>query len=182
VDARRRKIDNRTVYYDMSYPDLVTDGVQDGDEAMHIILHWILNNLDRVLALIAIVVATIAIIDVRRLFQELEERDRNTENKVRQAVLKELLTHCASIATFFRAAQFIDFYENQPDRETAVAMLMAFRLQQLIAPDAKPEELAELRQKTRDKMENSSREYAQLIIKNGLGKFKPGWDFGEPPR
>ena len=156
--------------------------LQYGDEDMHIIIHWLVNNLDRVLALIAIVIAAIAMIDVRRLFHELEERDRNTEQKVRLAVLKELLTHCASIATFFRAAQFIDFYEDQPDRETAIAMLMSFRVQQLIAPDAKPEELADLRKKTRDQMENSAREYAQMIVKNGLGKLKERWDLGEPPR
>src|SRR6266481_965909 len=95
---------------------------------------WIINNFDRFLALVAIllalfgiVIAAIAMWDVRRLFKELESRDKNTEHRVRQAVLKELLTATASFGTFSRAAQFIDFYPGQPDRATAIAMLMAFR-------------------------------------------------------
>jgi hypothetical protein len=143
--------------------------------------HWILNNLDRILSLIAVVIATIAIIDVRHLFQRLEKRDKDTEDRVRKAVLKELLTFTASFATYSRAAQFIDFFEGQPDRETAIAMLVAFRIQQLISPEGKKEEFAELRRTTRNQVEKEAAVWAQTIIDSGLGKLKEGWDFNRPP-
>jgi hypothetical protein len=144
--------------------------------------HGIMNHLDRILALIAVVIAAGAMIDVRRLFKELEGRDRTTEKRVRQAVLKELLTHTSSFAAFSRAAQFIDFDKNQPDKQAAIAMLMSFRFQQLLAPDAKKEELAQLRQTTRNAMEETAREYAETIISSGIGKLKDGWDFSQPPK
>jgi hypothetical protein len=143
--------------------------------------HWILNNLDRILSLIAVVIATIAIIDVRHLFQRLEKRDKDTEDRVRKAVLKELLTFTASFATYSRAAQFIDFFEGQPDRETAIAMLVAFRIQQLISPEGKKEEFAELRRTTRNQVEKEAAVWAQTIIDSGLGRLKEGWDFNRPP-
>ena len=93
---------------------------------MNTIWCWIVNNSDRILALVAIVVATVAMIDVRRLFKELEKRDSNTEKRVRQAVLSEMLTHSSSFAAFSRAAQFIDFDKNQPDKQAAIALLMIF--------------------------------------------------------
>jgi hypothetical protein len=114
--------------------------------------------------------------------KELQERDRNTEKKVQQAVLQELLTHTSSFAAFSRAAQFIDFDEGQPDKQTAIAMLMSFRLQQLIAPDAKQEELARLRKTTRATMEETSRAYAETIISSGLGTLKDGWSLSQPPQ
>ena len=150
---------------------------------------WIINNFDRFLALVAIllalvgiVVAAVAMWDVRRLFKELESRDKNAEQRVRQAVLKELLTVTASFATFSRAAQFIDFHPGQPDKDTAIAMLMAFRIQQLIAPDAKKEEFAELRKTTRNQVEKEAAVWAQTIIDSGLGKLKDGWEFNQPSK
>ncbi|MGC1838177.1 MAG: hypothetical protein WA674_07530 [Candidatus Acidiferrales bacterium] len=144
--------------------------------------YWIVIHLDRIFAFVAIVISAIAIIDVRRLFKELEERDRNTENKVRQAVLKELVTQTASFATFSRAAQFIDFDEDQPDKQTAVAMLTTFRLQQLLAPNAKKEELDQLRRTTRNKIEEEARSWAELIISIGMGKLKGGCNFSDPQK
>ena len=152
-------------------------------------MNWIINNFDRFLALVAIllalvgiVIAAVAMWDVRRLFKELESRDKNTEHQVRQGVLKELLTATASFATFSRAAQFIDFYPGQPDRATAIAMLMAFRIQQLIAPDAKKEDLAELRKTTRNQLEKEAAEWAQTITSSGIGKMKDDWEFNHPPK
>jgi hypothetical protein len=143
---------------------------------------WIVNNLDRILALIAIIIATVAIVDVRRLFKDLEERDRNTEKKVRHAILMELLTHTSSFAAFSRAAQFIDFNKGEPDKQTAIAMLMSFHLEQLLAPpDATAEGLNHLRKSARDKMEQMAREYAETIISSGIGTLKDGWDFSQPP-
>ncbi len=126
--------------------------------AMHALWQWIINNLDRVLSLIAVVIATVAMIDVRHLFQKLETRDKDSEGRVRKAVLKEFLTFTASFATYSRAAQFIDFFEGQPDRETAIAMLVAFRIQ-----------------------EKEAAVWAQTIIDSGLGKLKDGWDFNRQP-
>jgi hypothetical protein len=143
---------------------------------------WIANHLDRILSFAAIAIAVIAMLDVRSLFKELERRDRDTEQKVRQGVLKELLTHTASFATFSRAAQFIDFNAGQPEKQTAIAMLMAFRLQQLIAPEATKEELAELRRTTRNQIEQESKEWAETIIASGLGKLKDGWDISQDPK
>jgi len=133
-----------------------------------VLWHWVVDHLDRILALVAIVISTIAILDVRSLLKEL-----------RRAVLKELLTHTASFAAFFRAAQFVDFYENQPDKETAIAMLMSFRLQQLLAPDATHWEQAELRKKTRETMEETSKEYAKLLISLQIAKLKDGWKLAD---
>jgi hypothetical protein len=138
--------------------------------------YWIVNHADRILSLIAIGIATVAMIDVRRLFKELEKRDKNTLEMARTAVLKELLSATASFATFSRAAQFIDFYPGQPDKDTAIAMLMAFRIQQLIAPDGKKEEFAELRKTTRKQVEKEAGIWAQIIIDSGLGKLKDGWE------
>lgn len=118
---------------------------------------------------------------VRHLFQKLEKRDKDTEDRARKAVLKELLTFTASFATYSRAAQFIDFFEGQPDRETAIAMLVAFRIQQLISPEGKKEEFAELRRTTRNQVEKEAAVWAQTIIDSGLGKLKDGWDFNRPP-
>jgi hypothetical protein len=143
-------------------------------------LNWIVNHLDRILAFIAIVIAAVAMIDVRRLFNELERRDKDTEKRVRHAVLTELLSHTASFAAFSRAAQFIDFNEGQPDKQTAIAMLVSFRLEQLLAPpDTTMEGIAHLRKTARDKMERTSREYAQMIISSEIGKLKHGWDLSE---
>jgi hypothetical protein len=140
------------------------------------VCHWIVNHLDRILSLIAIVIAAIAIVDVRRLFNELEKRDRNTEERVRQAFLRELLTHTSSFAAWSRAAQYIDFDKGQPDKQTAIAMLMSFRIEQLLAPkNATPPQLDQLRKDARNKMEETSKVYAQTIISAGIGKLKDGW-------
>jgi hypothetical protein len=137
--------------------------------------HWTINNLDRCLSFIAIIIAVVAMVDVRHLFQKLEERDKNTETRVRQ----ELLTHFASYATFSYAAQFIDFTDGQPDREASIAMLQTFHTQELLAPNATKAELAELRRTTRNKIGKEAVEWARIIVACGLGTMREGWDF--PP-
>jgi hypothetical protein len=138
--------------------------------------HWTLEHLDRIFSIIAIVIATFAIIDVRKLFKELERRDKNTETRIRQ----ELLTHFASHATFAFAAQFIDFAEGQPGAEASIAMLQTFHTQKLLAPNATKEELNELRVKTRNDMGKEAVEWARLIVASGGGAMKPDWDL--PPK
>jgi hypothetical protein len=140
------------------------------------IWHWVVNNLDRCLALIAIVIAAVAMLDVRRLFNELEDRDRNTETRLR----KELLTHFASAATFSFASQFIDFADGQPNREAAIAMLQTFHTQQLLSPGATKEQMAESRRNTRKKIGEEAAEWARIIVACGLGTMKDGWDVRPP--
>ena len=143
---------------------------------MYTTWYWILEHLDRIFSLIAIAIATYAILDVRKLFKELERRDKNTETRIRQ----ELLTHFASHATFAFAAQFIDFTEGQPGTEASIAMLQTFHTQKLLAPNATPEELATLRKTTREQISKEAVEYARLIVGSGLGTMKPNWDL--PPK
>jgi hypothetical protein len=134
-------------------------------------LWWVANHLDRVLAFAAVIISTVAMVDVRHLFKALEKRDKNTEDRARHAVVTELLTHTASLAAYSRAAQFIEFYEDQPDRATAIAMLMSFRLEQLLSPDATKEGLAYLLKTARDKIEKTAGEYGADIVASGIGKW-----------
>jgi len=143
-------------------------------------LYWIIDHLDRILALIAIGIAAYAIWDVRKLFKELERRDRTTEERVRLAVLRELMNHAFSFAAFFRAAQYIDFNPLDFDRDAAVTMFMGFHLQKLLAPNADVKELAALQKKTRDDTEEAAKGYAEMIIASKLGTLKEGFEFKKP--
>jgi hypothetical protein len=147
------------------------------------IVGWIVNHLDRilsflaiVLSLVAIVIAAFAIVDVRKLFKALEKRDRDTGKKVQHAVLTELLTHTASFAAYSRATQFIDFYDDQPDRVTAIAILMSFRLEQILAPDATKEGLAHLLRSSREMIEKKAGEYGADVVSSGMGKWNALYD------
>lgn len=144
---------------------------------------WITHISDHTLALLGIVIAIIAIViscvamlDVRRLFRELKHRDETTEERVRTAVLQELNNSGTSIAAFFRACQFVTFAPNELNRESAMLMLMVFRLQQKLAPKASIEELAELRKSTRHQMEVAARGYAEMLVGSGLGTLKEGYE------
>lgn len=148
---------------------------------MTVAWYWIVNHADRILSLIAIVIATVAIIDVRHLFHMLEDRDRTTEQRVQEAVVRELMTHALSFAAFFRAAQYIDFYPKEPDRDTCVTMFMGFHLQQKLAPNASKAELKELLRSTRNQVETAARGYAEMIIASEIGRFKDGWNFSDQP-
>jgi len=144
---------------------------------MCIVLSWTLEHLDRILALIAIVVATYAILDVRKLFKELERRDQNTETRVRQ----EMLTHFASHATFAYASQFIDFIDGELGPEASIALLQAFHTQKLLAPKATKEELNALQKSTREQVGKEAVEWARLIVASGGGTMKPDWDLPPNP-
>jgi hypothetical protein len=139
------------------------------------VIYWIGEYLDRILAFIAIVIAVIAMVDVRGLFKELERRDNDTENRIR----REMLTHFASQATFAFAAQFIDFNEGEMGAEASISMLQAFHTQKLLAPNATAEELNELRKTTREQVGKEAVEWARLIVASGGGKMRDGWDL--PP-
>ena len=63
------------------------------------------------------------------------------------------------------------------DNETSIALLAAFHTQKQIAPEAKPVELARLRQETREQIAREASAWAQLMIDSGIGRLKDGWDF-----
>ncbi|HUJ30072.1 MAG TPA: hypothetical protein VLY23_02245 [Candidatus Acidoferrum sp.] len=136
-------------------------------------LYWMLNHADRILALIAIVIALIAIRDVRHLF-------RTTEERARTAILRELNNYGASMSAFFRACQYVEFHPGELDRKSAALLFATFRIQQLLAPEATRQELEELRKSTRKGVDNTAREYIELLITSGIGKLKDGYTL--PPR
>lgn len=140
------------------------------------VLYWIGEHLDRILAFIAVIIAVVAMIDVRKLFKELEARDQNTELRIRQ----EMLTHFASRATFAYAAQFIDFKEGELGPEASIALLQTFHTQQLLSPNATKEQQAALRQETREKIGREAADWARMIVASRGGTMKQGWDL--PPQ
>jgi hypothetical protein len=156
--------------------DIYEGTSQQGDADMCTVLPWTLEHLDRILALIAIVVAAYAIWDVRKLFKELERRDQSTETRIRQ----EMLTHFASHATFAYASQFIDFIDGELGPEASIALLQAFHTQKLLAPKATKEELNALQKLTREQVGKEAVEWARLIVASGGGTMKPDWDL--PPK
>jgi hypothetical protein len=79
-----------------------------------------------------------------------------------------LLTHFASRATFAFAAQFIDFTEGQMGPDASIALLQAFHMQQLLAPDATKEQLAALRQQTREQVSREAVDYARSSLPPNL--------------
>lgn len=130
--------------------------------------YWLLGYLDRILSFIAIVIAVIAIYDVRDLF-------RTTEERARTATLRELNNYGASMSAFYRACQYLDFHPGELDRESAALLFATFRIQQLLAPNATKEELSELRKTTRKDVDKKAREYIDLLISSDIGKLKDGW-------
>jgi hypothetical protein len=130
--------------------------------------YWILNHADRILSFIAIVIAAIAILDVRHLF-------RTTEERARTAILRELNNYGASMSAFYRACQYIEFHPGELDRESAALLFATFRVQQLLAPKATKEELSELQKATRKDVDKAAREYMDLLIRSEIGRLKDGW-------
>jgi hypothetical protein len=129
---------------------------------------WILNHADRILSLIAIVIAVIAIRDVRHLF-------RTTEERARTAILHELNNYGASMSAFYRACQAIDFQPGELDRESAALLFATFRVQQLLAPNATRQELSELQKATRKNVDDAALGYVELLISSGIGRLKNGY-------
>jgi hypothetical protein len=142
---------------------------------------WALQNLDRILAAVAVVISCVAMYDVRHLFRELKRRDEATEERVRRTILQEMQNHTSSIAAFFRACQYIDFNPLEMNRESAFLLLMTFRVQQLLSPTAPKASLAQLRAETRKQIEVTAQEYATLIINSGIGRMKEGYSLGNMP-
>jgi len=143
------------------------------------IWHWVLSNMDRVLAFIAIVIAVVAMVDVRRLFRELERRDETTEDRVRKALLEELGIHVRSCAAFFRACQYLDFKPLELNRQSAVLMLMAFHFRQGLKPNLSKDEQSQVQKKMNSEMEKTAKTYAKTLIASGSATLKPGLEFDD---
>jgi hypothetical protein len=147
--------------------DTASRAAAQGDTPMTLPWYWILTHTDRILSLVAIVIAVIAIRDVRHLF-------RTTEERARTAILQELNNYGASMCAFYRACQYIEFHPGELDREGAALLFATFRVQQLLAPKATKEELAELRKNIRNNVDKAAREYMDLLISSDIGKLKDG--------
>jgi len=130
--------------------------------------YWILNHADRILTFIAIVIAVIAIRDVRHLF-------RTTEERARTAILRELNNYGASMAAFYRACQCIEFHPGELDRESAALLFATFRIQQLLAPNANKEELSARQKATRKDVDDTARGYMEMLVSSGIGRLKAGY-------
>jgi hypothetical protein len=129
------------------------------------LFYWILSYADRILALIAIVIAVIAITDVRHLF-------RTTEERARIAILRELNNYGASMSAFYRACEDVEFRPGELNRDSAGLLFATFRIQQLLAPKATKVELAELRKTTRKGVDEAAHEYRELLISSGIANPK----------
>src|ERR1022692_3507032 len=125
--------------------------------------HWILNHADRISSFIAIVIAAIAILDVRNLF-------RTTEERARTAILRELNNYGASMSAFYRACQYIEFLPGELDRDSAALLFATFHVQQLLAPKATKEELSGYRKNARNQVDEVARAYMELLISSGIAK------------
>jgi hypothetical protein len=130
--------------------------------------YWILNHADRILSFIAIVIAVVAMLDVRHLF-------RTTEERARTAILRELNNYGASMSAFYRACQYIDFHPGELDRESAALLFATFRIQQLLAPNANKEDLSARQKATRRDVDDAARGYMEMLVSSGIGRLKAGY-------
>ena len=139
---------------------------------------WNSLSIDRVLSIVALVVGIVAILRVEWLFEKLYKR----EKYIKQAMLEELTTVLNSYAAFSRAMQFVEMNTLDLPKDGAFALFTVFRIHQLLYPKATPEQMAALRKKTRDAAEIGAREYAEMLIKSGQGKFRDGFEFNDPTK
>jgi hypothetical protein len=135
----------------------------------------LLSSLDRGLATIAIIVGIAGILRADYLFGKLNRRADNMTERF----LGEALTTLVSYAAFAQAMQGIDLFSFELPKDGAFALLTAFHLQKILhAKKLSPEQLTELRQKTRNQVTDEAKEQAKLLIKSKLGKLKEGVEFG----
>lgn len=131
---------------------------------------WTFLSSDRGLAYVAIVVGVGGVLRADWLFHKLYQR----EKYIREAILRETKTVLLSYAAFSRALQGVELDEAHLKKDGAFALLTSFRIQQLLFPDATPEQQAELRRTTREQIEKSARDYAEMIVNAGMGNLKEG--------
>lgn len=134
---------------------------------------WTALMSDRGLAYVAIIVGVGGILRADWLFHKLYKR----EKYIREAILMESRTVFLSYAAFSRALQGVDLNEGNLNKDGAFALLTSFRIQQLLFPNATSEEQKELRRTTREQIEKSAREYAEMIVNADMGKLKDRVEF-----
>jgi len=130
---------------------------------------------DRILATVAIVVGVVGIWRAEHLFKRLNNRaDKMTEDFLRSAT-----TILVSYASFTRALQAgVELPATELAKDGAFALLTSFYFQQVLhAGKLRPEEFSDLRKSTRAQVETGARDYAEMLIKSGLGKLKEGVEF-----
>lgn len=105
------------------------------------------------------------------LFDRLNKRaGAMTEEFLRQAI--RVVT---SYASFTRALQGVELLPGELPKDGAFALLTTYHLQKLLHSDKfTPSQLAELRQLTREQVEKSARQDAELLINSNLAKLKDG--------
>jgi len=129
---------------------------------------------DRILATVAIVVGVVGIWRAEHLFKRLNKRaDKMTENFLLSAI-----RIVVSYASFTKALQAVELPPTELPKDGAFALLTSFYFQQVLHSEKfKPEELNDLRKSTRHQVEIGARDYAEMLIKSGLGKLKDGVEF-----
>lgn len=129
---------------------------------------------DRVLASVAILVGVVGIWRGEYLFERLNKRaDKMTEEFLRSAT-----TVTVSYASFARALLGVELFSEELPKDGAFALLTSFYFQQMLhSSKFTPEQLSELRKQTRKQVEVGARDYAEMLVKSGLGKMKDGVEF-----
>ncbi|HUN61902.1 MAG TPA: hypothetical protein VMU53_07925 [Candidatus Sulfotelmatobacter sp.] len=126
---------------------------------------------DRIIPTVAIVLGVAGIWRAEYLFKKLNDRaDAMTEEFLRQVI-----TVVTSYASFTRALQGVDLFPGELPKDGAFALLTTYHFQKLLhSGKFTPQQLAELRQLTREQVEKSARQDAELLINSKLGKLKDG--------
>ena len=129
---------------------------------------------DRILATVAIVLGVFGIWRAEHLFKKLNNRaDAMTEEFFRKAI-----TIVVSYASFTKALRGVELSPSELREDGAFALMTSFYFQQLLHTNKlTPAELGELRKHTRSQVETGARDYAEMLIKSGLGKLKDGVEF-----
>ena len=135
---------------------------------------WSSLTFDRVLATVAIVLGVIGIWRAEHLFRELNER----ADKMTDEFLNKAITIVVSYASFTKALWAVELSPVELREDGAFALMTSFYFQQLLhTTKFTPEQLAELRKHTRNQVETGARDYAEMLIKSGLGRLKDGVEF-----
>jgi len=129
---------------------------------------------DRVLASVAILIGVWGILRAEHLFERLNKRAATmTEEFLRSAA-----TIAVSYASFARALLGVELFSEELPKDGAFALLTSFYFQQVLhSGKFTPEQLGELRKQTRRQVELGARDYAEMLVKSGLGKMKDGVEF-----
>jgi hypothetical protein len=139
---------------------------------------------DRILAGIAILIGVGGIWRAERLFSRLEKQLQELLKNLHMDILKQVNNSALAYSAFRRAAQGLDFAEDQLTPDAAFTLLLSNRLHQDIYPHLTSEQHAQLRQETRANIEIQADKMSELLIANGMAKMKAGWeynpDFGKP--